>query len=328
MFATPASTPRAGVTLLELLLVMAVIGLVLGAGVGVISTLDVQSDRAALVVRGALRAAQSTARTEQQPAWVAAEEDGSRLVVGVPRAVYSGGFGGPLEGGARGVTPTPIGARLVDEGYLGGSVALTDGGLDARVEIALDLLGGLDLTEGFALRVHVRPSDLDGGRIVGLGEWVGLDARADGVVLGFVQPDGAQRVDVRSDRGALAAGRWTELGLVYDRARLRLLVDGFPVGIVEVTQRLGVLTEPVVLGGRPRPFPGLVDELVLWSYERSEPIALPETVAWPSDAPAVVRFGPDGALDPLAHEGEVRIPLTYPDGTTQAVRVGRHGIVE
>ena len=72
---------RAGFSLLELLMVMIIVGLVMGAGLGLVTSIDFSSTQTAGAVRGVLRAAQSAARGTGAPAQVELDAEGGALRV-------------------------------------------------------------------------------------------------------------------------------------------------------------------------------------------------------------------------------------------------------
>ena len=315
-----------GLTLLELLLTMGLLGLLLGTGVGVFASLDLSAERSPTVVRSVLASARSRASDEGQAVHVLVENEGQELVLHAPRIVASYSFESGARG-PRGRAPELDGARRVDDGYLGSGLAFSGGGIDAKVRIDLGQDGRFDLRDGFALRMRVRADDTTGGALLDLGGVVRLEARDGGKLVASVVPNELNRIDLESPFGALGFGSWVEIGLTYDRVRLSITVDGFPVARMPLTDPLGEPKRELTLGGRPRPFPGLMDELVLWIYERQQAVALPEERRWPADAPTRIGFDRDGSLDPIAHPEGLELVFQVEGRDADVITVSRYGVV-
>lgn len=317
---------RAGLTLLELLLTMGLLGLLLGTGVGVFASLDLGAERSPTVVRSVLTSGRSRASDEGQAVHVLVENEGQELVLRAPRIVASYSFESGASG-PRGRAPELAGARRVDDGYLGAGLAFAGGGNDAKVRIDLGDDGRFDLREGFALRMRVRADDTTGGVLLDLGGVVRLEVRDGGQLVGSVVPDEQSRVDLESPFGALGFGRWAEVGMTYDRVRFSITVDGFPVARLSLTDPLGEPNRELILGGRPRPFPGLVDELVIWIYERQQAVVLPEERRWPKDGPTRISFDRDGSLDPGTHPEGFELVFQAEGRDADVIAVSRYGVV-
>ena len=309
---------------MELLVTMGLLGLMLGTGVGVLVNLDLEAQRTPTVARSVLAAARSRAASEGQAVHVLVEDEGRELVLRAPRVVGSFSF----EAGARGLRGTSLvveGARRVDDGYLGSGLTFSGGGNTARARVDLTA-GSFDPLEGFALRLWVRASDDSGGTVLDLGGIVRLETREGGRLLASLTPEGTSRVDLETPPGSLVAGTWVELGLAYDRVRFTLTVDGFPHARQPLGTPLARTKGDLVLGGRPRPFPGVIDELVIWTYERGTAVALADERRWPGDAPERISFDSAGALDPLEHESGLELTFAREGGEADVLMVGRYGV--
>jgi prepilin-type N-terminal cleavage/methylation domain-containing protein len=327
----------AGLTLLELLLTMAILGIVFGAGVGILVSMDLTSSSAAGLARAALATTATAARREGAPARLEVQGDGRALVVVSPRTVGTWHFERDDAVGARDLVATTFGARSIDDGHIGRAMTFRGGPEEARIELGLELGSGLDIAEGFSVELAVRREGTAPGRIIDVAGVAGIDALRDGAIRGWIRPErvdasghvveGARR-DVEAAPGALAPDRWTRIALVYDRVELRLVVDGFPAGLVEERAPVARARGGVVLGGKPRAFPGAVDTVVVRTMERSEPLELPPTSRWPSDAPGVVRFEADGALDRSRHRGGIELRLETDTGDRPLISVSAYGVVQ
>ncbi len=342
-------TPQAsrGFSLLELLLVMAVIGIVLGAGLGAFSALDLESERAPERVRAVLRAAQSEAAAYGWPANVTlieAPDKDPALVLRSARPVGTWQFEDPaLVEAARGqrvrnprdIDPVWQGAQRIDDGYLGQGLSFRGGARDATVSIDLSGDSLFDPGEGFGLSLRVLMNDVQAsGRLLDLGGSCGLELRAGGLLLAWITPEilnavgrrqRGGRVQLTTGEAVLPLDRWVEIRLGYDRMELRLSVDGVPVAALDLDKRVASPTGPLVLGGAPAAAALACDVLSLAVYGASEPIPLGIEFAWPADAPKLLRFTGDGGLDPRRHPAPVRLDLLGAEGFVETLTIGRLG---
>lgn len=335
---------RRGLTLLELLMVMTIVGIVFGLGLGAVSTMDPGRGADTDLVRGALRSARASAVAERHPAalevLIDPETQRPSLRVRRMRTLGTWHFERPDGRGTSGLNAEPIkGARQVDDGYLGRALGLFGRARDARAEIALHTLSRFDVRDGFSFDLFVRREGDAGGTILRLGRnepICGLEATDRGGLLAWVAPlyedsSGREvpggREDLRLPEGSVVAGRWTRLTFMYDGAHLRLLVDGFLAGAVACRGPLHRLEEPLVLGGEPAPFPGTLDNLVMRGVDVSDPLPLSESAVWPEDVPRVIQFDADGSLDPLVHPGGA-FEIVLASEPDEPVTIGRLGVVQ
>jgi|GEM_PF-4159780 len=340
---TPAAARR-GLTLLELLMVMTIVGIVFGLGLGAVSTMDPGKGADADLVRGALRSARSNALAERHPAAVEVltDPDTQRTTLRVRRmrTVGTWHFERPDGRGTSGLSAEPTrGADQVDDGYLGRAIGLFGTAPDARVEIALHTLSRFDVRDGFSFDLFVRREDERGGTILRLGKRTAiasLEATDRGGLLAWVVPlyrdsTGRElpggRVDLRLPEGTVERDRWTRLTFMYDGAHVRLLVDGFLAGITPCEGPLAPLDEPLVLGGEPAPFPGSIDNLVMRTVDTSDPLPLSQNAVWPEDLPRRIQFDADGSLDAQLHGGRP-LELVLPTDLEEPIRIGRLGVVQ
>ena len=131
---TRASQPR-GFTLLEMLVVLAILGLTVGLVLarGPMRSAGLEARSAASTIAGALRAARSQAIATDRPVTVLIDPAAHALRIGAaaPRRLASSvGFTGP----ANGITFAPDGSSS------GGRIALATGPM--RMEVAVDWLTG------------------------------------------------------------------------------------------------------------------------------------------------------------------------------------------
>lgn len=327
---------RAGFSLLELLMVMIIIGLVMGAGLGLVTSIDFSSTQTAGAVRGVLRAAQSAARGTGAPAQVELDEEAGALRVRSFRPLTCFHFEAPSDEGTRGALPSIDGVATVSDGFLGNGLDFTRSALDGSVEIDLHRDSAMDFLEGFSFELMLSLSEDDAGRIFQFADVLGLDATANGGLKGWLstaRENDVERVkrggreDINLPPGSLTPGLWHRVRFSYDRVVLRLEVDGFEAGSLPVTAPVPRISGPLVLGGRPAPFRGRMDELIVGLVELSEPLDLPKGVLWPAEAPRTVRFASDGSLDAGAHPQDLSLTFAFDDGVQETLTVGRFGNV-
>ena len=123
--------PRGGFTIMELMVVMLIMGLVLGAGIGAFASFDPGSSAARGLVANALRQARNEAVAHRAPARVAFDpETGSMRSEGY-RVVGTWRFEEESLPGAGGVDGFPDGfpgTILSDDGFIGRALDLDLGG--------------------------------------------------------------------------------------------------------------------------------------------------------------------------------------------------------
>jgi len=117
----------------------------------------------------------------------------------------------------------------------------TDSAFAAFGQATVTVAESWDFTGGFAIDVAVRKEAGTGGYVVTVGEVACIDVTGNDAVRGWflptvyekgvAQPGG--RVLVESAPGVMGRGDWMRVRLEYDRTRLRLSVDGVPVGEVQ-----------------------------------------------------------------------------------------------
>ena len=335
----PPAAPRSGLTLLELLLVMGLLAMLLGAGLGSLSSLD-PGRRAALgVVQNALRTAHNTALARRAPARVRIDREARTITAEGMRVIGTWHFEDGDLAGVDGMDGVLIGAdvALVENGFLGSALCLTDAPRGSRVEVSVQDDPAYDLELGFAIDLVLRPDDLRGARLLaigdafeahltGLGGVSALFHRLEIDALGV--PRRGRAVHVETAPGVLRPGRWTRLRFEYDRRALRILADGVALGVTHSSEAVWRVEGPLVLCGGGTMVAGAIDELVLAVLDGSQVVTLPGDVAFGAGAPAFVHFAAGGALDGAQHPGPVTIPIELGDGRTETVLVSLYGTVE
>jgi prepilin-type N-terminal cleavage/methylation domain-containing protein len=329
---------RRGMTLLELILVMFILALVLGAGVGTLSSFDLGERQAAGLVRTVLRSAQNTAIASTAPARVRIDPAAGRLhaesIVTVATYAFEArrveGYG--PAGGAE--------PELFDPRGFVGDCVRSRGLPRETAEIPLARDPACDFTLGFSVACALFRETAAGGRVLTLGlperPLLQLDLGASGALrarfrtrLGDATADRpGGEVVIETAPGLVPVGRWVQVRLLYDRARFDLLLDGTLVASEESDAYVWRIEGPLVLFEGAVPFPGRIDSLVLGAMVAGEPAVLPETVRFAAGVPRTVQFVASGGLSRAVHREPPRIALEFEDGSRQTLVVGLYGTVE
>ena len=124
----------------------------------------------------------------------------------------------------------------------------------------------------------------------------------------------------------IVPGRWTRVGFLCDRLRVRLLVDGREVASAETGGPIeSDMQAPLTIGSRREPMRGWVDEMRIFRLVPGEGVELPEGMSFVSGASTIV-FRRGGTLDPEVHKGPVTVRFRMPD-RTEEVTVGLLGMI-
>lgn len=323
-------------TLLELLLTMALMGVVLGAGLGIFASLDFGRRAALGLTQNVIRAARNSAVARAAPARVRFDRAANTIQAEAMSVIGTWHFERESLKGAFDLDGRMSGAVLIEDGYIGRALSLAlSRGAFARFDIERD--PSFDVREGFALDLALRLQAPDAGRALNLGGVLGLDVQEGGglrawlvpeVVGSTGEPRGGGRIFVDSARGALTPGVWQRVRFEYDRRVARLFVDGVEEGRTEEVQPVWRLQGPLTLGDAQASFAGAVDALVIAAVSASELAELPESVALGPNTPRELRFDARGHLDREVHTQRVEFELVFEDGDAAAVVVGLYGTVE
>jgi hypothetical protein len=326
-------SPSAGLTLIELLLVMGILALVFGIGLGLFTSLDLHNRTIAAELRNALRSANNWAVARSGPARVCIDAEHGALRVEGLAVVGTWHFESlPVEG-AFGLDGSAYGCELDEDGFQGRAVRLGPG---CRVEIPVEDDPGFGLADGFAIECALRPDGGHSGRVLRLGSACGLDATGGGSLRAWLvaerkDENGATqsgRVVIESPPDALPPGRWSRVAVRYDRRLFQVLVEGLVVASVEETARVWRLDGPLVLSDDRQPFHGSLDSLVVSAALAEQDIVLPKGARFAEGVPVEVAFAPGGGLDRARHTAPVEIALDFDDGRRRTVGVSLYGTVE
>lgn len=333
---------RAGVTLLELLVVISLVSLILGAGVGALASFDVGDRAARSLVQSVVRSAANSALARDAPASVVIDPAERSIAARAMKVIGTWHFESEALRGAFDLDGELFGAVLVDDGQLGRALSLRrDASRAARTpswaEIDIQRDPAFDLVDGFALECSVRIEAAGAGALLDIGGSVGCELSSDGTLVAWLTPAieddvgrrmrGA-RIGLESQPGALGFGAWRRVRASYDRARFELAIDGVLVAALAYDSPLWPTDGPLIVGDDRRAFPGSIDTLAISGVVASREIVLPEGVAFGIESTRLMRFAPGGHLDRATHATPARIELLYADDERDLIRVGMYGTVE
>ncbi len=328
-----------GMTLIELVLVIALISLLMGMGLGMFASLRPGERAAVGVLQSTLRSASNAALHHAATASVHLEPGGSGLRAEVLRVVGTWHFEDPARvRGAFGLDGSlDEGGTIVDDGWQGRALSFAGEPARSRVAIAVQSDPAWNFERGFLVELALRRSVEGGAPIFAIAGTIALEVGTRGelvlaVLSQVVDAQGVSRagekIRLRTDGAVLGLERWHVVRAGYDLARLWLSVDGVEVAELRTEVLLWRVDGSLVLGGGDRPFAGAIDALSVRAVESDQPLTLPAEVRFAEDAPARIVFAPGGRLDPVLHPEPVKLELEYAEGRRRAVRVELHGTVQ
>lgn len=329
------SRTRRGMTLLELLLTMALIGLLLGAGMGVFATLDFGRRAALGLVQNVIRAARNSAVARSAPARVRFDRESGAITAEAMSVIGTWHFENERLAGAFDLDGRLGGAVIIEDGYIGSALSLALSRA-SYAQFDVDRDASFDLREGFAVDCAVRLAGLTPGRVLSLGGAAGLSIEDQSVLRAWFVPEvvsstgeprGGGRIFLESVPGALPVGEWCRVRFEYDRRVARLFVEGVEVARTEEVEPVWRLQGPLMIGDLQGSFSGAIDVLVISAVAASETAQLPKGVSFGPGVPAEVLFDARGHLDREVHSGPVAFELTFADGSSAPVAVGMYGTV-
>ncbi len=320
-----------GLTLLELLIVMALLATLMGIGIGVFRNLGSPDLQAAGQVRDALSVARNSAMRERAPATVNVDPATRTVFASGLRTVGNWHFE-DVAGTGWPVDAAYGGGELVDAGVIGSALELDDD----EVLVLSELPSSFDSPHGFGVDLYVapqrdpRPMTL----IERPGSWaVALD-REDRLVV-TLQLEGAgaepEEFAVAVPAPMLTTGRFVRVTVTFDGRLLHLALDGARATEdtrFDVARPLAVVSSAVVRTGEgPTRLRGQLDELRLLSVVVGQPDPLPVDVDI-LGAAQLIHVDAFGRLDRSHHAAPVEIAFQTGDPPRRtSVEMGLLGTV-
>ena len=330
----------AGFTLIEMLVVLSIIAVLMGISVGALRHATPARVLARHSILDALRQAKLFSVPENAPATVRLEAgpDQPPTVTAIGKKTVGTWHleGTDLSGfpqAARGE-----GVEDVEGGVLGKAVQLAS---NAASWIDFGKSSSFATPYGVACELFVRVDEPRSQSLLAQGKSFVLRSEGDGEVTLQVRlldkdEKGEPRdafASIGSERPVLVPHRWVKIAGGFDGLSLRLSIDDAVVGERLLQKPLPYAMDPdatLVLGSFDQPAGFAVDELK-WAIYMGETQDLRDVEL---TAPrSLVRFGPDGALDPQFHQGPAVLQFQIPGSTPEepplvtSVRVGVLGDV-
>ncbi len=328
---------RAGFTLVELLLTIAIISLILGLGLGTLTRIDMGERVSLAEVQNTLRAARNWAVAQDSPACVRIDVAKKTIRAEGLQVIGTWRFENDSLEGAFGVRGAHLGGKTIERGYRGQALSFVGEPPRARVEFPVQTDPACVLRHGFRITCALRGEEDAGGAVYALGDSLGLETSSDGALKGWFAPEivdtrggtgRGERVVVDAPAGSLLAQHWSEVALAYDGRALTLEVDRTLVGRTLVDAPVWPAGGPLVLSPDVQPWSGAIDDLVVAVVRAGETIELPSRVAFAKKTPPIIHFEAGGGLDREFHSEPVTLTLDLEDGRTQRATINLFGTVE
>jgi len=336
-----AARSGAGFTLVEMLVVLSILGILMGISIGAFRRAIPSRDVARNAVLDALRQARLFAIAESSPATVRLDPGGAErwpTVTALGRRTIAGWH---LEGtDLDGWPDAAHGAGLEEEprGAVGRAVRLAD---DQPSWIDFGTTPAFDAADGFALECFVRIDEPRSQALFAKGRGFSLRCESDGGLSAQVRVLGRdERGDprpafqsVRSDEPVLVPGRFIKVAVTFDGLQLRMSVDDAVVAELVLQARTEFMPDrdaSLLCGVLDAPA-GLALDEVKWGIFAGSVQELRDMEVGPGLR--LVRFGPDGGLDPRFHGGPAELCLLTPGGDPERpplatwIRIGTLGDV-
>lgn len=327
----------AGFTLVELLIVVALLGVLLGMGLGLFARLDLGDRVVRPQVVGQLRAARNHAVAREASATVVFDKDARTVRAAGLVVVGTWHFEDAGLEGAFGHLPSVVEGRIVDDGFQGRAIDFTGAPDGAHAAWPVHTDPAWDPREGFSVSFAVKRNREGGGALLRLGDSFGVDVEENGAVRLWIAPEvetedkttrKGGRVPLETAPGVVPEARWCTIDARYDRVRLEIAVDGVVRARLAENSPVWKPDSALRLCASNAPFQGAVDRLVVACAQREDGYQLPPDVRFGDGVPQVVRFAAGGMLDRELHAEPLAIKLVRDDGREETITVQLSGAVE
>lgn len=325
-----ALAKQRGLTLLEMLIVLTLIATLLGVGVGVFGQLTLGKQAAPGLVKNVLRSARSFALLEGAPARVAIDAKNRSLRSFGLRTIGLWHLESDEMEGAFRHNGILHGGEIVPEGRIGQGVRFSGKG-DGWIELPVGTLSSFQTPEGIAVEFDLLLDRPQSATLVERKNSFSLQCTADGKLRALISLEGTAMEGGGSNQaqtreGALPWGRWTRVGLLYDRKRLRIVIDGIEEVAVEERGALRCPPEPVIFGSPTSRLEAKLDEIRISAVVAGEEAVLPKEVEL-LPGPSEVQFDAAGNLDPSVHAVPAVLTLQLDGGKKIPIEVGIYGTI-
>jgi hypothetical protein len=324
-------------TLIELLIVMGLVAMILGAGLGALAGIDTGSRAAVAIVNSSLRSANNWAVARRAPARVSFDAEANTIHAEGLDVIGTWHFETELPRGAFGLNGEFVGIGRSADGYLGHALDLESAEGGGSYTVPVHKSPTYDLSGGFQIAFAAKPMDMGSARVISIGEAVGVELTSQGSVKAWFQGERREegglvtstgKVTAETPAGLLRIGSWSRILVSYDRSTLAIFVEGVPAGRTSDEAWVQKVEGALVIGGQRPQWPGRIDSLVISAVAAEEYIELPEGVSFAETGPKEIVFAAGGGLDRRVHSGPVRFALEFEDLTQEVIEVGVYGTVQ
>ena len=313
---------RRGVTLLEILVVLAILSMIFAMTIGIMrnSNRDLGVMAAANTVTGLLRAAGEHARAENSPAWVALNRDTRTAGTLIRETIVmchfedtSGGFGKTID---------PHGAVQV-LGRVG--LAYKFRGSDT---IDCGDIPKFAIDQGIAIEMWFNRNPGTGKHVLAS---IGKEMEVFVDAVGRVHARVGQTI-ANSGTNLIPREWWTYCQAIYNGREIKILLNGAEAGSVACRHEWRSAA-PLVLGAKKDGIAGVLDEVRVSVIVPHDTYSLPPQVEFEfprnakiQDGEYLIGFDGTGRLDPTRHLGDVTLILRSP-ATSKTLVITRQGLV-
>ena len=317
--------PDRGFTLAELLLVLALLGLIMGIGAVSLDKMDPGSRGLRAATLTFIQSSRDRARGSGKPVTLEVlppvlDEIPARLV----RYAYRRSLEATFETSARqreNLSPVAP-AVLGKPGRMGAGLDLAQGG----GALVVGRGGVVRAPHGIQVEMDVYRAKTEGsGSLIVWEGLMTLRVRNDGSLDFAVRAgDGKTfaRFTLSSPRGSMPEGRWHHLVLAAAAGRMSIKVNGKEVAAGNLDPVLAQPDGSPYLGDSDGKFHGFLDEFTVWTRFRENGPELREDVLLVLDPPTI-RFDRHGLLDHSVHDMEVGVALVEYGELVDSFWVGR-----
>lgn len=317
--------------MVEMLVVLSIVGVLMGISVAAFRRSIPHREIARRAVFDALVQARLFSIAENAPATVSLdagnEETRWPSVTALGRKTVGNWH---LEG--TDLSGWPVDARAAGEeeapaGKIGKALRLSD---TKKSWLEVPITGSFDSREGFALELFVKLDQWRNQLLFSKGKSIALRCESDGGLALQVQVEARDAASgdakagyqsLATPPGVLRTGRFAKVAATFDGLQLRLAVDDAVVAELALQKRVPFLVDPgssLMIGSVEEAAGFEIDELK-WGIFTGTTQELRDVEL--GLGPRMVRFGPDGALDPRFHQEPAEICLLTSGGEPGAKKI-------
>jgi len=294
-----------GVTLLELLVVLAVLSILMGMGLGVVQRLRPGGRETRRAIAGLLRAGRLLAVETGRPQVLRIDDGGGRIRLADWVPLLEERF--DEDTGLPGAIPGTLGSARV---------------VGPEQQLAIEMPAArTGRRVGLRVEMDVR-HESGSGPLLRLGEALLLEVLPDGSLRAEARDEGTLLLELETGPARLPEGRFVELALSWLPGSLVLERAGAIERVARDEDLAPALLAPsVAIGSEDRDLDVVVDELRVWSLDGGEEVRLPSGASIVR-SPTLLEIDPLGRLDRRRHEAPEEIVVEERGGDAETYVVG------